>query len=378
MLLRETLSTTARIADLKRSKKQARLAVTIALALTTVAALSCGKRKPPLPPRERVEQRAEIGGFQRGNQVILSWRMPARNAPDGSVLNIDRVDVYRLAEPLTAPQTMSEEEFSSQSLIIASIAVRDTDFGLKPMSYRDELQFAGQAVRLRYAVRFVNRSGQKAAFSNFYLMEPAARVAAMPTSLSVQVTQEAIRLVWLQPLENVDGTTPANIIGYNVYRSAGETEPGQLLNRQTLPDASFADTDFEFGKRYFYFVRTVSQGTGGDPIESLESNIVSVEPVDTFAPSAPSSITIAATPTTVSIFFPSNPENDIAGYRIYRSTDRDRPLGEWELLTPELRETTTFQDAQVESGRTYHYYIVAVDRFGNSSQPSEVVSETIP
>ena len=43
--------------------------------------LSCGKRKPPLPPKERVLQNVEITGFQRGNQVILSWKMPARNAP---------------------------------------------------------------------------------------------------------------------------------------------------------------------------------------------------------------------------------------------------------------------------------------------------------
>src|SRR5688572_22474154 len=89
------------------------IAVKAPLALLAVALLiplSCGKRKPPLPPRERVLQRVELGGFQRGNQVILAWKMPARNAPDGSLLNISRADIYRLAEPLTSPQALSEEE----------------------------------------------------------------------------------------------------------------------------------------------------------------------------------------------------------------------------------------------------------------------------
>ena len=39
---------------------------------------ACGKRRPPLPPVERVPQRTELlSGVQRGNQVILSWPAPA-------------------------------------------------------------------------------------------------------------------------------------------------------------------------------------------------------------------------------------------------------------------------------------------------------------
>lgn len=360
---------------LKRLGKKAPLAL---IAGALLIGLSCGKRSAPRPPRERVEQRVEIAGFQRGGEIILSWRMPARNAPDGSVLNIDRIDVYRLAEPLASPQSMTEEEFASRSIIIAAIKVEDADFGLKPMTYRDSLQFAGQAVRLRYAIRFVNAAGQRAAFSNFFLFEPAARVATAPTSLSYDVSQDAVTLRWAQPTANVDGSEPPNLLGYNIYRSPSATEAGRMLNTQPVVSAEFPDRTFEFEKEYFYFVRAVSLGTGGDPIESAESNIVRVLPVDTFPPSPPASITIAASPTTISIFFPANPETDIAGYSIYRSTDPDLPLGNWEPLPPELLTVTTFQDQNVESGRTYHYYITATDVFKNVSQPSEVVSETVP
>lgn len=362
--------------DLKRIAVKAGIAA-LALSVLSIAG-ACGKRKPPLPPTERVLQRAEVGGFQRGNQVILNWKMPMANAPQGSVLHISRADVYRLTERLDAPQSLSEEEFASRSLIVATIPLTNSDFGGKTLQYTDTLQFAGQAARLRYAIRFVNASGQRAAFSNFFLLEPAARIASAPASLSTDLSQEAVRLNWTPPAANVDGTTPANILGYNVYRSESETVPARLLNQTPVSDPSFEDRFFDFEKEYLYFVRAVSLGTDAVPTESSESNIVRIKPVDTFAPSAPAAVTIAATPTSISLFFPANPETDIEGYRIYRSTDENLPMDQWQLMTKELLKANTFQDETVESGKTYFYYVTATDKYKNVSEPSDVVSETVP
>ncbi|MGD9589743.1 MAG: fibronectin type III domain-containing protein [Pyrinomonadaceae bacterium] len=362
-----------------RGRRLAKAApVCLLIALIIASGPACGKRKPPLPPVQKVPQRAEIKGFQRGNNVILSWPMPEKNAPPNDVQHILRIDVYRLAEPLTSPLTLSEEEFSARSLLIASVPVEDSDFGGKTFTYRDTLEFAGQPVRLRYAVRFVNAAGQKAAFSNFLLVEPEAKVAAAPTALEAEVTQEAIELSWTGPAANADGTTPVNIFGYNVYRSESETQAGKLINQNPVPDPKFSDENFDFEKKYFYFVRAVSSGTGATRTESLESNIVEVMPVDKFPPSALTSITIAASPTTISIFFPPNPENDVTGYKIYRSEDGTVPKAEWKLLTGKQLETNTFQDTSVEPGKTYFYYVISIDKFGNESAPSEVVSDRTP
>ena len=78
------------------------------------------------------------------------------------------------------------------------------------------------------------------------------------------------------------------------------------------------------------------------------------------------------------IFFAINPEKDIAGYKIYRSTDATLPKDKWTLLTPELLKTNTFQEIKVESGKTYYYYLTAADRAGNVSPASDTVSETAP
>jgi hypothetical protein len=246
------------------------------LALVSLIGLSCGKRRPPVPPSESVVQRVEIAGFQRGAQVILTWKMPAKNAKKSSVLNVNRVDVYRLAERQTSPLSVSEEEFASRSVLVATLPVAEADFTAGSMIYRDQLQFSGQAVRLRYAIRFVNSAGQKAGFSNYYLLEPAAAIASAPTSLSTSLSQDAVTLSWTSPPANVDGTTPANILGYNVYRSPSDKQPAKLLNQQPVTTANYRDEFFEFGKEYFYFVRAVSTGAGGDPVESGESNIVTI------------------------------------------------------------------------------------------------------
>jgi hypothetical protein len=224
----------------------------------------------------------------------------------------------------------------------------------------------------------VNGSGQKAGFSNFLLLEPTSRVAGSPTSLSAAVTQAAVNLTWTPPTSNVDGTTPVSLLGFNVYRSASEEVPAKLLNKTPVTGSSFDDEFFEFDKPLFYFVRAVSVGSGGEPVESGESNIVEILPRDTFPPSPPAAITLAATPSTISIFFATNPEKDVVGYRLYRSEDPTADKTQWQLLTPQSITTTTFQDSQVDGGKTYHYYVTALDKAGNVSEPSDVVSETVP
>lgn len=339
---------------------------------------ACGKRKPPLPPIERVAQRVEISGFQRGNKVNLVWTMPARNAPDGSVLNISRADIYRLAEPINSTLSLTEEEFASRGNLIASLPISDSDFALQQLKYSDELEFSGQPVRLRYAIRFVNDSGQKAAFSNFLLIEPTAKIASSPTAADIVLSQNSVLVRWKAPETNVDGSKPANILGYNVYRSNSKNEVAKLLNSAPVNKTEFADEFFDFNKTYYYFVRTVSLGNNGEPVESLESNIVETFTKDVFAPTAPAAITVAAAPANLSIFFAVNPEKDIAGYRIYRTENPQQPKKDWQLLTKELLTTNTYQDTKVESGKTYYYYLTAVDTSGNVSAESNVVSETAP
>ncbi|HEX3560217.1 MAG TPA: hypothetical protein VHU19_13510 [Pyrinomonadaceae bacterium] len=350
------------------------------LALTLAA---CGKRRPPLPPVERVPQRTELlSGVQRGNQVILSWPAPRRNAKDESVQSIRRIDVYRLAEGVRDPLPLTEEEFSARATLIGSVPSEQVLKAADTLSYTDELSLK-EPVRLRYAVRYVNAAGQRAAFSNFLLIEPAASVSQPPlVNPSPEYREDAVVLHWQAPSANVDNTTPANLLGYNVYRSArSQNQPAQTpLNARPSTATSFADQSFSFGEEYVYVVRAVSLGTGGEPVESLNSNPVAARPVDVFPPAPPKGLTAAAAPTQtrISIFFAANQERDVAGYNIFRSEDPNLPKGQWTKLNRNLLDRTTFQDDTVQKGKRYFYYVTAVDNAGNVSLPSEVYSEAVP
>src|SRR4029450_6400492 len=152
--------------------------------------------------------------------------------------------------------------------------------------YTDTLELAGQPTRLRYAVRYVNASGQRAAFSNFLSIEPAARIAQPPVLQNATTTEDAITLSWQPPTTNIDGSTPVNLLGYNVYRlDETQTDPAQTpINSQLLSGTQYADKPVKFGTNYRYIVRSVSLGTEGAQVESLNSNSLTVEPRDTFAP----------------------------------------------------------------------------------------------
>jgi fibronectin type 3 domain-containing protein len=70
-----------------------------------------------------------------------------------------------------------------------------------------------------------------------------------------------------------------------------------------------------------------------------------------------------------------SPVPDLAGYRVYR-----RAAGEakFTLLTPELLKKPYLVDEGVQRGRTYHYYVTAVDNTprANESLPSEQAAVT--
>ncbi len=92
----------------------------------------------------------------------------------------------------------------------------------------------------------------------------------------------------------------------------------------------------------------------------------------TTAPSAPSSLTANGGSGVVTLDWDDNPEADLAGYNIYRSSIAGGPFG---LLAAQL-STSAFIDADVVSGNTYYYIVTAVSASGTESDPSDEASAT--
>lgn len=318
----------------------------------------------------------ELSVAQQGTQLILSF--PFTRTPR---TRLQRVDVYRLIEPASAPLGLTPESFSERAGAIASITADQIPLNQSKVAFTDTLDLKnGQPnSRYRYAVRLVNTSGQAADFSNYATITPLFDLALPPTNLQVAQRETEIVITWSRPAANENGAAPANVAAYNVYRSEGDSL--NKINPQPLREPRFIDRNFQFGASYQYFARSLSLPSGASSlntaIESNDSAPLAHTPKDTFPPAPPRPITIASINAQVSLFWPLNSEPDVAGYNIYRAEDENIPPEKWIKLNPQLHKTASFRDERVQVGRKYFYQITAVDNYGNESARSETVSETV-
>jgi fibronectin type 3 domain-containing protein len=111
-------------------------------------------------------------------------------------------------------------------------------------------------------------------------------------------------------------------------------------------------------------------------IEGAESESITFTPLDTFPPSAPDPVTVASANGIISVFWPSAPERDVAGYNLYRAEQADATGSQWVKLNDQLLKPLTYRDERVIVDRKYFYRVTAVDIHGNQSAPTKVVSET--
>ena len=344
------------------------------LAFVALNGAACGKRRPPVPPggnQSGVARQNDVSLAQRGDVILIN--IPERLLSNS--LKTRKADFFRLAEARNAPLFLSEEDFFSRSTLVGSIDLTKKNNN-EVVFLRDKINPNIQNRRLRYAIRFVNENGQRTAVSNFAFIEPSSNVAKPPSLSEIETTQNELKLRWTPPTENIDDSRPVNLVGYNVYRKSAAGE--QKINPSLLSTAAYADPNFSFNEQYQYFARSVSSGVNGVLIESENSNVVSIAPKDVFPPEAPTGLTIAAAPRRLSLFFAANNETDIAGYFVFRSENMDLPLAEWMRLNEQPLGATSYQDARVISNRKYYYYVTAVDVYGNTSEPSEIVAEIDP
>ncbi len=351
-----------------------RSAIGLLVFLLAAFVSGCGKIADPLPPIPRAPLVVdELRIEQKGTELILSFPFtrPPRSA------RLQRIDIYRLAEPVTAPMGISQEAFSARASVIASIPETQVPLNSSVITYPDPLDIKSitRDIRYRYAVRLINKEGTETDYSNFAMIQPVFNLALPPGDFQTKQRETEIELTWAPPAANENGTQPANVGGYNLYRKAGDSFV--KLNAEPLAEPRFIDRNFQFGGEYEYVVRALSfPPNNGSLLSAIESNpsaMLRYTAKDTFPPTAPTSLTIASINGLVSLFWPLNSEPDVEGYNIYRSENEK----DWVRLNTQLHKTASFRDDRVQVGKLYFYQITAVDTYGNESPRSGTVSETV-
>jgi hypothetical protein len=353
-----------------------RLSVSLSLCLS-VFLIACGKVGPPLPPIQRAPlYTEELKVEQRGAHLILSFPFTRT-----SRTQLQRIDVYRLVETLDEPGGLPEEIFSERASVIYSVLSDDIPLNSSVVVYNDALDIRGepQNKRYRYAVRMFNTDGQAARFSNYAKIEPLLNLALPPAGLTAKQGETQIEIAWDPPAGNMNETSPATVVGYNIYRREGGAF--YKINADPLSEPHFIDRNFQFGANYQYMVRSLSFKPGAaslsESIESDDGPPFDHKPKDTFPPAPPKPVTIASINRLVSLFWPLSSEPDVVGYNIYRTEDESAPPEQWVKLNQDLHRTASFRDDHAQVDKKYFYQITAIDSFGNESARSEMVSETV-
>jgi hypothetical protein len=334
---------------------------------------SCAKIGEPKPPEIQIPKPAsDLTVHQVSNSIVVAFTKPVQNTDGSPARTLATIELFRLVEniaPGIQSHSLPEDQFIRKAAHIRSIA--STNF--EGFTHGDSFVIEDKPAlpdrssiyshEFRYAVLFINKKNQTAGFSNQALIRPVA-IPLPPQDISARVAEHSIRLSWLEPTENMDGSRPPHFAGFDLLRSSDpQTLSGTPINPAPLTKPEYEDRNFEFGHTYYYAVRTV--GSIQDPYAiSLWSDIVPVEARDTFPPEPPENFNAIREGGDIILLWIPSASPDVAGYRIHRL---NKKTGARILLHKDLITALSFRDGQVESGDQYEYSIQAVDTHGNES-----------
>ena len=373
------------------------------------------ERKAPVPTAI-----SDLAAEQRGDAVVLTFNLPKQSVERRPLKEPPEVEIYRAFAPSPAATggragVVTPPSPRPTPVLCGTIPAADLEkYGDRGfVRYTDALRPEDFTRRsgwiAEYTVRTRTSDRKESADSNFVdlVIFPAPDSIA---DLKAEVTQSGVALTWSAPEKTLVGLSPP-IESYRIYR-ADRTPPGAASAsapaaapaplppfpasaggpKSNVPQESplvkigesegpaFRDGQAEFGRTYVYSVRSIVEYPG-EMLESADSTLVELTPKDIFAPAAPHGLVVAMVPregettATLDLSWAISPEADIAGYRVYRS-EQEGVLGtrqdEEPLLTP------AFRDMNALPGHRYYYRVTAVDRAGNESPPSAVLSGEVP
>ncbi|HXF03933.1 MAG TPA: fibronectin type III domain-containing protein [Blastocatellia bacterium] len=292
-----------------------------------------------------------------------------------------RLDVLRVIESRTDMLQLDEESFLERAQVAGSLSWDEIEqAGTGERILFEDGPLTNLSARYLYAARWVGDRGRPGPLSSIVVIEATPQLPLPPRDVQARdAAQDVLIITWMPPEENLDGSRPARVVGYNVYRRRRGELPftGPLNGASPVAGTEFTDRSFDYGTEYEFMVRSVASVAANDLRESTDSVVVTITPRDVFPPDPPEGLTVASANGLVSLFWTPNSESDIAGYNIYRADSLSESEAAWRKINPSLHVLTTFRDDRVEPGRRYYYRVTAVDRAGNESRPSVTVSQEV-
>ncbi len=279
------------------------------------------------------------------NQVVLSWAANTESELTG----------YRVLR-YTDPQAQAQAVFST---------VQTT--------YVDSPLAAGQT--FVYRVQAVGTGGLESELSQFVSAEVPLdnRAPATPGVFSGSLSaSDAIELTWSAPKTDAGGSELTGFTGFRIYRSEGTGGPGfGLLTQADSTRRVYDDQGLELATTYSYRISAID----GHGNESALSSSISLT-TSTASPPTNVQAAVITTVTDTLVRVTWTEPAEFTSFRVERQTVGTSSGSAFS--TVELSQTeSTFDDTNVESGRSYLYRVLT-NLKGVLSEPSEAVGVSVP
>ena len=293
----------------------------------------CAYVGEPKPPALDIPSRvADLRAAQYGARVLVEFTLPPLTTEGLGLTGVQSVE-------LRAAAGASVQNYSVPAKLPGPV---NFDFAAQ--------QWTGQQVTL--LVRATGPRGKASEWSNPAVL-PVGIPLAAPANFRVMAVPEGVRIEW-------SGSAGR----YRIFRGAGDAAPERLAESG---QSEYLDSTAAFGSPYKYFVQAIE----GELRQSEISDVVSITPLDTFAPAVPAGLTAVAGVNAIELAWERNTEDDFSGYYIYRSTEG----GAFERIAGPI-DAPTFSDRSVEAGKKYSYAVTAIDNAANESRRSEPAEVT--
>jgi len=190
-----------------------------------------------------------------------------------------------------------------------------------------------------------------------------------PRGFKTEVKGTTVELSWEKSPEK-------DAFGYHVYRGQSYKGPFVRLTKKTIPSyyTRYKDTGLPLRATFWYYVTAVdTAGNESGPSYTAPANIVDrvppVEPKELKGKTEPGKILLSWTP---------NKEEDLEGYRVFRSMEKDTK--HYQLLNQKPSKKASFVNElpKTASDNSFFFKIKAVDTSGNESGFSNVVKVKLP
>lgn len=331
-------------------------------AVCCLAALltACGVPGEPLPPLLEIPEPVhDLAAEQVGARLILQFTRPQLTTEGTRARFLSRLEIYGAFQPPDAPPP----SFPEQGQLLAVLSGTELLSGQEYITHELPLAASQIGAKAFLAIRAINHRGVDAGFSNQSAVE-IADLPEPPGQLQARLTEEAIQLSWLPAERSVFGGPMAEAEGYEIYRAEADSGvPAERIGTAAAP--SFDDRSFFFGHRYVYRVRAYRR-QGDSRAVTPASPSAEVNAIDRFPPAAPQNLRAITVPGGVDLAWSPSPEQDLAGYNVYRSDGASVARLNQEPLAIPL-----FRDSAVSVGTSYRYWVKAADREGNEGPASD-------